>query len=584
MTSSFDPILVEVIGHELGAITEEMALVIWRSGQSPMLKTGDFATAICDPQGRVIGQGFAAPFQLAALDDLMMHVVKKYGTDFSKGDVIITNDPYSGMGHMPDVGIVVPVVIDGRIAAFCVTYSHHSDMGGRFPGSASSKPQSSYEEGLRLPIMKIVEKGCRNEEIFQVIGANVRVPQEWFGDLQAKIAGCNRGADETEALIRKYGWDSYLACCEHVLKYAEISMRRAIEQAPKGTYNAEYVITDDGVTEDGTIVLRMAMTISNDEMIFDFTGSSPQVRSALNTPLTTTKASVFGALKTVIGPDLPTNHGFFAPVKIIAPPGCVLNPIFPAAVGGRAPVFFRIFDLVYSALSKAMPDQVPVIGEGGDLLHFSGTNESGDQFAFLDLFFGGWGGRPTVDGVDGVAPVFMGSYGCVSSELVEAHNPVVYESFGFVADSEGAGRHRGSPAIRRVWRFLEDGHAMVRSVRLHPASGMSGGLAGRAPQSSVQRGGRTIDLPLKTHVHVDVLRGDVISHSTAGAGGFGNPFERDPEAVCHDWKVGLISRARARDVYGVTIKFDGSVDAEETRILRRTSRASAERPQSAIVE
>jgi N-methylhydantoinase B len=125
---------------------------------------------------------------------------------------------------------------------------------------------------------------------------------------------------------------------------------------------------------------------------------------------------------------------------------------------------------------------------------------------------------------------------------------------------------------------------MVRSVRLHPASGMSGGLAGRAPQSSVQRGGRTIDLPLKTHVHVDVLRGDVISHSTAGAGGFGNPFERDPEAVCHDWKVGLISRARARDVYGVTIKFDGSVDAEETRILRRTSRASAERPQSAIVE
>jgi N-methylhydantoinase B len=549
----FDPVLVEVINNELGAVTEEMALVIWRSGQSPMLKSGDFATAVCDAKGRVIGQGFAAPFQLAAFDDLMAHVLRRYEGTFKAGDVVITNDPYAGMTHMPDFGVIVPVVVDGATVAFCVAYSHHTDVGGRFPGSASSQSRSSYEEGLRIPIVKLVEAGVRNHAILDIIHANVRVPQEWQGDMEAKIAGCRKGAEQTERLVRKHGVENYAAACDYVIDYAERSMRAAIAATPKGAYAAEYVIPDDGLNEDGRIELRLLLTIDEEEMVVDFSGSSPQVEGALNTPLTMTKAAVYGALKGIIGPELPTNHGFFRPVRVTAPLGSVVNPRFPAAVAGRAPVFFRIFDMVNAALAQALPGRVPVVGEGGDLLHFSGHSD-GEEFAFLDLYFGGWGGRPEKDGIDGVAPVYMGSYGCVSAELIEAQHPVMYRGFGFVLDSEGAGRRRGSVAIYRHWRFLAPGHAMVRSVRLGPAPGLQGGSPGAPSRTFLVRDGRPVELPAKTHVHVDVRAGDEILHTTAGAGGYGEATSREPELVAADVRAGLVTPKAAAERYGFTGK------------------------------
>lgn len=575
MTAAFDPVLVEVINNELGAITEEMAIVIWRTGQSPMLKSGDFATAVCDPVGRIIGQGFAAPFQLAAFGGLMTHVLAKYGDDFAPGDVVITNDPYAGMTHMPDFGVVTPVIVDGRLVAFCLAYSHHSDVGGRFPGSSSSRCRSSYEEGLRIPLSKLVEGGRRNQAILDIVHANVRVPSEWQGDMDAKIAGCMKGVEQTERLVRKHGWDRYAASCDHVIEYAERSMRAAIAKAPDGIYRAEFMIPDDGLEEGGRIELRLAMEIAGDRMRFDFAGSSPQVAGALNTPLTMTKSAVYGALKAVIGPDLPTNHGFFRPIEVVAPAGSVLNPRFPAAVAGRAPVFFRIFDMVNAALAQALPGQVAVVGEGGDLLHFSGHSENGDDFAFLDLYFGGWGARPTKDGIDGVAPVYMGSYGCVSSELLEAEYPVVFEGFGFVRDSEGAGRRRGSAAIYREWRFRAPGHAMVRSVRLGPAPGLVGGSPGRASQTQLIRGGKTSDLSTRTHVHVEILPGDRIRHTTAGAGGYGPAWQREPDLVQADWRAGIVSAARARERYGVALDGSGRVDATATDRLRTGMRRSA---------
>lgn len=567
MSAQFDPILVEVINNQLGAITEEMALVIWRTGQSPMLKSGDFATAVCDRLGRVIGQGFAAPFQLAAFDDLMTHVRARYAGRFSPGDVIITNDPYAGMTHMPDFGVIVPVVIDGEAVAFCIAYSHHSDVGGRFPGSSSSQCRSSYEEGLRIPIVKLVEAGRRNQAILDIVAANVRVPDEWRGDMEAKVAGCLKGAEQTEALVRTHGLENYHAACDFVIDYAERSMRAAIAQAPDGRYSASYDIPDDGLNENGRIQLRLTLEIKGSEMTIDFSGSSPQVEGALNSPLTMTKAGVYGALKAIIGPDLPTNHGFFRPVTVTAPPQTVVNPSFPAAVAGRAPVFFRIFDMVNAALSQALPGRVPVVGEGGDLLHFSGHDEK-TELAFVDLYFGGWGARPGKDGIDGVAPVYMGSYGCISTELLEAQYPVMVEGFGFVPDSAGAGRHRGSTAIYRDWRFLAPGHVMVRSVRLGPAPGLAGGSAGSASHTTLERDGKFSQFDAKTHVHIDVRPGDRIYHATAGAGGYGDPHERDPAHVAADFKAGLLSAAAATQRYSVVLDAAGDVDLRRTEALR----------------
>lgn len=547
MSTAFDPVLVEVINNELGAITEEIAVVIWRSGQSSQLKTGDFATAICDANGRMIGQGFAAPFQLAIFEELMKHVIATYGTDFRQGDVIVTNDPYSGMGHMPDFAVVVPVMVEGKAEAFCISYSHHSDAGGRFPGSFSSESRSSYEEGLRLPIVKLVEAGRMNQAVLDIVRGNVRVPEEWVGDIQAKIAGCERGAEQTVQVIARHGKPNFNRACSHVMEHAERSLRKAIAAIPDGDYSASYTMQE----RDGPIELKLTLRIAGDGMTADFTGSSPQIPYALNSPLSMTRAGVFGALKCIIGPELPMNYGFFRPVEVVAPPGCVLNPVFPAPVAGRAPVFFRIFDLVFSALAKALPDRVPVVGEGGDALHFSGHTADGREVSFLDLYFGGWGARPTSDGIDGVAPVFMGSYGATSIEMLEAEQPIMIDGFGFVPDSAGAGKHRGSASVYRQWRFLAPGHVMVRTGRLEPAPGVNGGLPGASARTFAIRSGAAADVDKGTHVHFDVAAGDVVYHSTAGAGGYGNPRERPAERIVADIGAGILSAESAKEIYGI---------------------------------
>jgi N-methylhydantoinase B len=570
MNREFDPVVVEIVQNELAAITEEMAIVIWRTGQSAMMKAGDFATAVCDSAGRVVGQGFAAPMQLAIFDELLKNVLARYGSDFSQGDVIITNDPYAGMTHMPDIAVVVPVIVDRRVGAFCVAYSHHSDVGGRLPGSSSSECRTSYEEGIRIPILKLANPLSQDDPVFSLVRANVRVPDEWQSDMHAKVAGCLKGAEQAERLIRSYGWEAYESACNHVIDHACQSTRAAIAQVPDGVFHAEYVLPDD---EKGgaDIVLKLALKVSGDRITVDFTGSSDQVDLALNSPLTMTKAAVSSALKTIIGPDLPMNRGFSEPIEVIAPAGTVLNPIFPGATGGRAAVFYGIFDVVNRALAAAMPDRVPVIGEGADLLHYSGRTDSGEEFAFIDLFYGGWGARPTKDGIDGVAPVFLGSYGCASAELLEAEYPVILDRFGFEPDSAGAGKYRGSVAVSRQWRFRSAGHAMLRSVRLGPPPAFEGGSPGAIPRTRFVHRGKSSDLELKTHVHLKVEAGDQIFHSTAGAGGYGDPFTRRPELVQADYRAGLVTRAGALHQFGTYLKADGDIDHEETQAARDAS-------------
>ncbi|MGE0150968.1 MAG: hydantoinase B/oxoprolinase family protein [Reyranellaceae bacterium] len=575
MSEPFDPVLVEVINNEMAAVTEEIAVVIWRSGQSGQLRTGDFATAICDAQGRMIGHGFAAPFQLAIFEELMKYVIASYGADFRPGDVVLTNDPYSGMGHMPDFAVVVPIMLDGAPQGFCVSYSHHSDVGGRFPGSFSSEGRSSYEEGLRIPIVKLVEAGRMNQAVLDIVRANVRVPEEWIGDVKAKIAGCERGAEQAARIIARHGKANFARACNHVMDHAEKSLRAAIAATRDGTYRASYTMQE----REGPIELKLALEIAGDRMVADFTGSSAQVAYALNSPLSMTRAGVFGALKCIIGPELPMNCGFFRPVEVVAPAGSVLNPAFPAPVAGRAPVFFRIFDLVFAALAQALPGRVPVVGEGGDALHFSGHAKDGQEVSFLDLYFGGWGARPTADGIDGVAPVFMGSYGSTSIEMLEAEQPVMIDGFGFVPDSAGAGRYRGSAGVYRQWRFLAPGHVMVRTGRLEPAPGVEGGLPGTPAKTLVIRQGVATDIGGGTHVHIEVATGDVIYHSTAGAGGFGDPRSRSPELVAADVRANIVSARSAEEIYAVAFR-DGSLDPGLTGRARAAGDSRAQNSQT----
>jgi N-methylhydantoinase B len=290
-----------------------------------------------------------------------------------------------------------------------------------------------------------------------------------------------------------------------------------------------------------------------------------------------TRGTVYGAVKGIVSPDVLTNVGFTRPIKIIAPEGTLINPRHPAAVGGRAPLFFRIFDMMFRVLAQALPDKVGISGEGGDVLHFSGVKPDGSHFSFMDLFFGGWGGRPAKDGIDGVAPMSFGSYGSVPAEVLEREYPVVVDGFGYVRDTEGAGKHRGSVGIYKQWRFLEPGKVMVRTNRLvRPSDGLSGGLPGELSTNVLISQDAEEILPRQSHIHLEVNPGDRIYHRISGSGGFGDPSERDPRLVLADVREGKISIERAFEQYRVVIDRDKMiVDESATERLRDQQRLSA---------
>ncbi len=573
---SFDPVLVEVVQNELAAITEEMAIAVWKTGRSAMVKTGDFATALCDARGRVIGQGYAAPFQLGFFMEVMAHLVPKYEGRLAPGDLLITNDPYGGITHMPDVLIVAPAFWRGDLVGYTMAYSHHTDIGGRFPGGFSSQCTVSYEEGVRLPGVKLAERGARNEALLETLLANVRLPEEWIGDLDAKIAGCYRGEKELGALLDRHGRDTLDECCDYLIARSETATRRALAALPDGRYEHSDVLEDDGFGSEGVALpLHLAVEVRGETLRVDFSGTAPQASGAINLPLSLTRAAVYAVVKSLVDAEVLTNAGFARPLEIVAPEGTLVNPRFPAAVGGRAPLFFRVIDMLYRALAKAEPTRIPIPGEGGDVLHLTGTHDDGSPYALLDIFFGGWGGRPTDDGIDGVAPMEFGSYGTVPAEMIEREFPVVVDGFGYVPDSGGPGRFRGSLSIYRAWRFRGAGSAMIRTNRpTRVSAGMDGGAPGALSQNRHQPCGKPErDLPKRAHTHLEVRPGDTLVHSIAGSGGHGDPFARDPARVLEDVRAEKVSVAGARRDYGVVVDAETWVIDEAATDALRAARA-----------
>jgi N-methylhydantoinase B len=570
MPRTFDPILVEVIKNELASVNEEMAIAVFRTARSVMVKIGDFATTVYDRQGRVIGEG-AAAFQVGIFAEVISNVLRKYGGSFKPGDVIVTNDPYAGAGHMPDIVLVASAFWRGELVAFTLAYSHHTDTGGRFPGGFTSLCSESFEEGLRLPIMKFYEAGEPNEALVQLISANVRTPDEWMGDAEAKVAGCRRGEQEIQKLLDKYGLAVFESTCDFLVDHAEQACRAAISRIPPGEYHYESVYEDEGLgTADGNLPVKVTLRVFGDNLTVDLTGTAAQAKTAINCPLGLTRATVYGAVKSIVEPDVLLNIGFTRPINIVVPSGTVLNPNFPAAVGGRAPLCFVLFDLIFRALAKAMPQKMPIAGEGGDVMHFTGRRQDGAEYSFMDGFFGGWGGRPTKDGIDGVAPVMFGAYGSPPAEIMEREYPVVYEGFGYVPDTEGAGKYRGSVSVYKKWRFLAPGAVMLQTNRLtHASQGLAGGGAGSLSLNVLTSEGIDKVLPRQTHFHLDVKPGDSVYHVIAGAGGYGRPWERDIENVVADVKDGKVTIAGARTHYSVVIDPNTlRVNEEETRMLR----------------
>ena len=548
-----EPILLELLKHAVDAIVDEMAIALVRTAYSNNLKNSmDMSCALCDPQGRLIAQGMTLPLHLGSIPDAMGCIKRKFGMSVRPGDVFILNDPYEGGTHLPYFYIVKPVWLEQALVGWAATIGHQLDVGGMTPGGNGCDATEIFQEGLRIPPMRLYDRGEPVEAVFEIIERNVRVPRQVLGDVRAQLAAGAAGEKGLIDLIGRYGAERFGACVDALLNQAERLARNAIRAMPDGRYEFEDWIDDDGI-DPGAIPIRVAITVAGDKLTADFTGTAPQVRGAINSPLPFTKSAVYACVRHLIGGDPPNNEGYFRPIEVIAPAATIVNPVMPASVAARGLTGFRVANALFGALAKIAPDRVFACEMGGDTgISFGGYDAQRRPFVFLEFLFGSWGGRPTKDGIDAAASAVV-NFSNNPIEIVESEYPLMIERYGYVPNSGGAGKFRGGLALIRQYRFLaEEGVLQLRTDRrAHVPYGLQGGRGGTPSMNLLCRDGEPRELPAKCRL--TIRRGDVFQHVLGGAGGWGNPAERDPARVAHDVAEGKLSAEDASSEYGVSM-------------------------------
>ncbi|MBI1925701.1 hydantoinase B/oxoprolinase family protein, partial [Candidatus Poribacteria bacterium] len=431
--------------------------------------------------------------------------------------------------------------------------------GGKTPGGNGCDATELYQEGLCIPLLKLYDGGVGNQTIFDFIARNVRIPRQVLGDLRAQLACLHVGAKGVRALFEKYGAQRLEAYFAELLNYAERLARAEIAALPDGVYTFTDSLDDDGI-DPSPIPITVTMTFCGDHLTADFTGTSPQVKGGINCPLSFTQSATYACVRCLMSPDVPNNGGYFRPITVIAPEGTLVNPRPPAPVAARGLTGFRVANAVFGALAQAVPDRVPACEIGGDtgvsIGGYEGVVENGKThlrgFVFLEFLYGSWGGRPNQDGIDGVASAVV-NFSNNPVEVLEAELPLRIERYGYLPDTGGAGTYRGGLSLVRDFRLLaESATLQIRSDRTTSRPyGLHGGQPGAPSQNILNPDGEARRLPPKTTL--TLRRGDCFRHIAAGAGGWGAPKGRDPQAVLFDVLEEKVSLEQAREVYGVMI-------------------------------
>ncbi len=569
---SLDPITLELVRSALESTVDEMALTLVRTAYSANLKNAmDLSSAICDADMHLIAQGLTLPLHLGSLPDAMQAVRARYADRMRPGDVYILNDPYEGGTHLPDIFLIKPVFVEDDLIGYVCTIGHHTDIGGRVAGGNACDSTEVYQEGLRIPPLRLFDRGEPNEGFLRLLEKNVRIPIRVLGDLRAQQAAIHIGERGLLEIVQRYGLATLRLVCAELLDYTERLTRVEIAGWPDGTYAFTDYLDDDGIDPD-PIPIRAEVTVAGDRLSVSFEGSAPQVRGAINSVLSFTKSTVYACVRCLLPLDLPNNEGYFRAIEVHAPPGTIVNPLPPAAVAARGLTAFRIANAVMGALAQVAPDRVPACEVGGDTgITMGGYDADRNAFVFLEFLFSGWGGRPFADGVDGTSSIVV-NFSNYPAEVIEHEYPLRIEEYGFLPDSAGPGEYRGALALVRQYRFLErEASFQLRADRTRfPAYGLAGGQPGRLCRTTLDEGDGPRPLPPKTLV--TIRNGAVVRHELAGAGGWGDPFSRDPARVAADVRNGKLSAAHARTAYGVVVTGDGSVDEAETERVRAASR------------
>ncbi|HUA76082.1 MAG TPA: hydantoinase B/oxoprolinase family protein [Acetobacteraceae bacterium] len=572
-----DPITEALFRAAIAALGDEMALTIYRTSYSGVLKNiMDYSAALCDAEGRLAAQGLSVPGHLCSIPVALKAALARYGTDIAPGDVLAMNDPYEGGMHLPDIFVFRPIYAEGALIAWAATICHHTDVGGRVPGSNASDSTEIYAEGLRIPPLKLFRKGVADESLFRIIEKNVRVPERVLGDLRAQLAACEIAERGIVELVRRHGAEGVRALMAAAMDHSERLTRAALAALPDGEATFTDWIDDDQIDAGKPIPLVCTVRKRGTDMEIDWAGSSPQVKGAINNTHSYTAAASFTAAICVLGTEIPNNDGVFRAIRVRAPAGTIANALPPAACAARGLTGFRMLDCCLGALALLYPDRVPAASEGGNTgITVGGFDAARKPFIYVDFLSGAWGGRPWADGLEGNTNMFanMASF---SVEVIEAEQPLEVLEYGIVPDSGGPGKFRGGMALSRTWRMLaEEGILQVRADRAtHRPYGLQGGAPG-TPSCNMLDPGEATERVLPAKLTMTLKRGETFRHRMAGAGGWGDPLARDVRLVERDVCEGLVSEAAAARDYGVVVAGEPPrVDETATAALRAQLRAS----------
>ena len=531
-----DPVTLEVLRNQFESVADEMGQVLIRGAYSPNItERQDCSTAIFDADGRMIAQAEHIPVHLGAMPEAVDAVLDH---DPAPGDVFVLNDPFAGGTHLPDVTLISPIAPREEILGYAVSRAHHADVGGMTPGSMPAGAEEIYQEGLRLPPTRLVDAGERNEELFSLILANVRNPEERRADFRAQLAATERAEERLSDLTDDHGYDRVVDGFDAVIDYSRERIRDSIGDLPDGTYRASDVLEGDGVTDDD-IEIQAAVTVDGATITVDFAGTADQVAGNLNAPLAVATSAVYFVIRSLTDPEIPPNHGCYEPVTVSAPEGCLLNPEPPAAVvGGNVETSQRVTDVVFLALAEAAPDRVPAQCQGTmNNLIIGGR---GGEFAYYETIGGGFGGRASGDGMDGVQ-VGMTNTLNTPVEALEAEYPLRVDRYALRPDSGGDGTHRGGLGLERRLRIQQDATvSLLTERRRHAPQGVDGGEPGATGENLLQLPGED-EKSVAAKTTVDVPAGTVVTVRTPGGGGHGDPGNRSDELREQDQITGKIN-------------------------------------------
>ncbi|MBI4318663.1 MAG: hydantoinase B/oxoprolinase family protein [Chloroflexi bacterium] len=571
-----DPVTLEVVRNALLTIAKEMEYVVGRTSRSMFwVETGDYSTAILTADGQMVAQGPAGiPVHMGTMPLSIQHSLAKIGPrTLEPGDVLWNNDPYSGSNHLPDVLLAQPIFAEGELVAIAAVRGHWIDIGGATPWSYSTANRDIQAEGIRVPPTKICRAGVLNQELLDVILANVRMPQERYGDFRAQLAGCAMGEQRVLALCHRYGTETIRACLDEILNHAERLMRAEIARMPDGEYTA-YDYLDGDEIDQRPLRIEAKVSVRGDALEVDFTGTDGPATGGVNAPYAVTCTAVYYTMKALTDPEIPSNSGAYRPIKVYAPPGSLVNPNWPApVVAGNHETSSRIIDVLLQALAPAIPDRV-VAGLAGSVhgMHVAGVDErrgrAGKEFMLGASTQGGRGACLGSDGINGIRTGVVNIRN-VPVEVMEMRTSVKLLKEEIVTDSGGVGKWRGGCALRRLYRMTE-GRGLLTVISDRTASapfGLFGGGEGGKARLTMKSG--TEERVLFSKYHGQMEPGDEFFFQAAGGGGYGDPFERDVEMVRKDVLNGYVSIDVARRGYGVVIDApSGEVNVAATEDAR----------------